>query len=469
MRHVVIVWAVLVAGCPDRSISTLEPDQAGTFTKDIATSADIDLLFVIDNSGSTRDKQTIFAQNFVNFVAALDRFPTGRPNLHIGVVTTTIDVGGGGVDAVCRGAGGGSGQDGVLQRVSGATSGAMPSCLAPGNDRFFADLATPGGGRMTSYAGALKDALACTAQVGDTGCGFEAPLEAMKRALDGSRPENAGFLRRGAFLAVVVLTDEDDCSADPQLFQLPEAVVGKGDLRCAQTGYRCDQSISPTAAGAYTGCGVRRDSLLRDPAKYAQFLSGVKGASRVAVAVIGGPPTTSVATGAIDMPFHQDLAVLPTTCSAMINGKLAIGRPGLRLDDFVHAFGNRGLFRTVCQSDYSQALDDIGTLLFHAVSPCLEGTLDTSDTDPATPGLQPDCAVSEWTDADTASPTAHQLPRCAMTGPEQPDLAGQPACWWVTANPAGCTTETHLELHIERSAPPPPDTTVRVSCLAAPT
>jgi hypothetical protein len=32
----------------------------------------------------------------------------------------------------------------------------------------------------------------CLADVGDTGCGFEAPLEAMKRALDGSRPETPG-------------------------------------------------------------------------------------------------------------------------------------------------------------------------------------------------------------------------------------------------------------------------------------
>ncbi len=59
------------------------------------------------------------------------------------------------------------------------------------------------------------------AQIGATGCGFEAPLEAMKRSLDGSRIENTGFIRDGAFLAVVFLTDEDDASVkDSSVYSL---------------------------------------------------------------------------------------------------------------------------------------------------------------------------------------------------------------------------------------------------------
>jgi hypothetical protein len=40
-------------------------------------------------------------------------------------------------------------------------------------------------------------------------------LEATYRALHDAIPENAGFLRPGAALAVLIATDEDDCSADP--------------------------------------------------------------------------------------------------------------------------------------------------------------------------------------------------------------------------------------------------------------
>ena len=48
-------------------------------------------------------------------------------------------------------------------------------------------------------------------------------LEAMRLALDPATTENAGFLRENSALAIILLTDEDDCSArDPLLFD-PEA------------------------------------------------------------------------------------------------------------------------------------------------------------------------------------------------------------------------------------------------------
>ncbi|HEU4731851.1 MAG TPA: hypothetical protein VFT22_28345, partial [Kofleriaceae bacterium] len=93
MKRLIAVLAVLAAGCPDRSISAVEAVPTAVSIKDIPLSADIDILFVIDNSGSTRDKQAIFAQNFPRFVAALDRFPTGRPDVHIAVVTSSVDIG----------------------------------------------------------------------------------------------------------------------------------------------------------------------------------------------------------------------------------------------------------------------------------------------------------------------------------------------------------------------------------------
>ena len=60
------------------------------------------------------------------------------------------------------------------------------------------------------------DALACVAPQGIDGCGMESPLEAMRLALDPTAPWNTGdrpFLRPGGVLAIVILTDETDCSA----------------------------------------------------------------------------------------------------------------------------------------------------------------------------------------------------------------------------------------------------------------
>jgi len=460
MRCLVPCALAVLAGCPDRSIAPVVTVQDPAVTKTIPLEADIDLLFVIDNSGSTQDKQTVFAQNFRNFVAALDLFPTGRPNLHIGVVTSTVDTGGTATSA-CHPA---SDQSGVLQNAS---RDPMFPCAPPTDDRFLSDIAQ-GGGRVINYRGALDQALACISHVGDNGCGFEQPLEAMKRALDGSRPENAGFLRSAAFLAVVILTDEDDCSAQQALFVQPATTVGRDDFRCPQTAYQCDAPISPSAAGSYSGCRVRHDGVQNDPRAYAQFLSTVKkDPSRVAVALVAGESTTTIATGALTMPFRQDLALLPT-CSATINGRFAIGRPAPRLHEFLDVFGIRGVFSRVCQSDYSQAVADIGDLLFRAVSPCLEGDLDVKDTDLANPGLQPDCTVSEISDPDTAAEVETVIARCPMTAADTPALGALRACWWVRTDPGACTTETQLQLHVERSAPPVSNSVVRVTCAGKP-
>jgi len=175
-----------LAACPDRTISEVQIKQQGALVKHIPVSADIDVLFVIDNSASTIDKQTIFAQNFPKFVAALDAFPTGRPNLHLAVVDTTVDIA---TPGYGMGTGGcpspDPGDNGLFQNTA-----RVPGCTPP-TGRFISDTKAPDGSRVTNYAGTLDTALSCIAQVGATGCGFEAQLEAMKRALDGSRVATA--------------------------------------------------------------------------------------------------------------------------------------------------------------------------------------------------------------------------------------------------------------------------------------
>lgn len=446
-----------LAGCPDRSVATLVPEQAGEITKEIPVSTEIDLLFVIDDSGSTRDKQTVFAANFPRFVQALDAFPGGRPNLHIGVVSTTVDLG----VALPGCPHPAPADDGLLHdRPSGA-------CAAP-SDRYIVDVAEPGGGRRTNYSGTLEDTLSCVAQIGSSGCGFESPLEAMRRALDGTRPENAGFLRRGAFLVVVFLVDEDDASIDAPAFFTPAPTDDFGAQPLMA--YRCDQPISATAPGAYTGCHPRTDTPLIDPGHYYEALSAIVPPGRTVVALIGGDPSSAIRVDALVSGGRvvQPLALMPS-CSATINGNPAIGRPAIRLADFMSRYGGHGLFRTVCQPDYSQALTDIGQLVATSVSPCLEGDVATDDVDPAAPGAQLDCAVSDVT-AGAAGPDAvdeqeTQIPRCAMTAPDQPAAGGARPCWWTAESPVACSaTPTHLELHVERAAPPAPGTSVRVRC-----
>src|SRR5947207_6722936 len=79
----------LLAGCPDRSISEVNPLQGRVEAKDIPVviNRDLDLLFVIDDSPSMADKQANLAANFPQFMKVLSSIPGGLPNVHIGVVT----------------------------------------------------------------------------------------------------------------------------------------------------------------------------------------------------------------------------------------------------------------------------------------------------------------------------------------------------------------------------------------------
>ena len=452
-------WLALLclAGCPDRSVTALPPSQAGEIDKTIATSSDIDILFVIDNSRSTQDKQDVFLSNFKGFIDALGMFQGGLPNLHIGVTTTSIDVGAAIDVPSCDG----SADDGRLVNTGS-------NCAGP-TDRYISDIAGPDNSRVTNYTGTLEDTFTCIANRGALGCGFEAPLEAIQRALDGSHPENDGFIRDDAFLAIIILTDEDDCSAkDPSLFGSNVADAGPGDFRCSRFAYACDQPMSGAVdeqVHDFTNCHVRTDSFLRDPASYFQFLSTLKDPSRIVVAVIGGDPTPNISTGPLTIDGQtQDLALEPS-CHTMIGSDDAIGRPGLRLQAFVDQLGDHGLFRTVCQPSYAGALTDIGNLVFDAVNPCLEGNVDTTDTQPANPGVQPACVVTD------VAPDGTQaiVPACAMTDDHTPDPAGKRPCWWLATDPGSCpSTATHLTMTIVRDGAPVPGTDVRIACAIAP-
>jgi hypothetical protein len=471
----------LMTGCPDRSIDNIAPMQTGVVVKKIPVSADIDLLFVIDNSTSTLDKQTVFAQNFPRFVQALDGFPMGRPNLHIGVINTTVDIQSPGW------ADGNLGCPTPDPRDNGLLQNAprMLGCSPP-DGRFLADVRNPDGSRTVNYAGTLEQALSCIAQVGVSGCGFEADLEAMKRALDGSRAENAGFIRNGAFLGIIFLTDEDDASIkDSKVFTLDPATVGGiSDFRVQPLfAYQCSTPISATHGGAYQHCTPRTDSYLQDPHYYSEFLTSVKDPSQIVVAAIAAPPpgvmtndspprtasSPDITTGPLMLNgTSKDLALLPS-CSATVNGNPAIGRPAVRLASFVGDFADRGRFYTVCQSDYSAALNDIGRTLFNAISPCLEGAIDPTDADPSNPGTQLQCTVTDVQVDDRTGATSRVIPACRMQDATTPMATNAWPCWWVDRRPAACPApDTGFELELERTQPPAPGTTVVVECALVP-
>ncbi|HTR52070.1 MAG TPA: hypothetical protein VMJ10_15260, partial [Kofleriaceae bacterium] len=77
MRMRGVLLAVMASAC-DHSSGAGSPKpgigdaQEGVVTKNIPISADLDILFVIDNSASMADKQSALAANLTSFMQALD-------------------------------------------------------------------------------------------------------------------------------------------------------------------------------------------------------------------------------------------------------------------------------------------------------------------------------------------------------------------------------------------------------------
>ena len=142
--------------------------------------------------------------------------------------------------------------------------------------------------------GQLAETFACIAHLAPDGCGFEQPLEAMRTALTTDYPTNAGFLRPDAMLMVVLVTDEDDCSAaDDSLFdssqhELDDPLGQYGSFRCFDLAVTCAEDNR--IIGAKTDCQVNDTSPYLFPVqRYVDVLIQLKGdPGMVLVAAMSG-------------------------------------------------------------------------------------------------------------------------------------------------------------------------------------
>jgi hypothetical protein len=188
-----------------------------------------DILFVVDDSGSMQEEQTNLRNNLAAFIDALVASPVEN-DFRVGVTSTAVEgFTTNGTTAQAYGAGPAAGTpypDGALVAVRQRAGGAV----TPG-DLVYDLAANPGtlgwgGARILDKGDGSPAALAALARdfkanvlLGVDGSGKEQPFRAARLALtDRLADANAGFLRPGARLAIIFVTDEDDCSdtADPQ-------------------------------------------------------------------------------------------------------------------------------------------------------------------------------------------------------------------------------------------------------------
>ena len=147
------------------------------------------------------------------------------------------------------------GNKGIFQYTPRGTCTASP--LTAGRD-----LPVQRRRRRPTTRGDISAAFTCIAALGDRGCGFEHQFESVLRALgaDGKAApaENQGFLRRDALLAIIMLTNEDDCSARPGVAALRHGLEHQSRRRSSGRPRTSAATSSVTSATARSRPARRR-------------------------------------------------------------------------------------------------------------------------------------------------------------------------------------------------------------------
>jgi len=350
--HIVIMINSLLItyGCMDRDPAWTCPRVKSAVRDEVPPQGfdRVDILVVVDNSGSMEEEQVRLKQSFISLVETLldppeewDLNPVD--NIRIAVVTTDM-----GMDT-----------EKTFQHCD--------SCLPCGDEGGFQT------GVECLEAGQLwtettpdvvnphiAEEFACLADVGTGGCGFELQLLAASHAL--ARTDQKDFLRGdSALLAILVISDESDCSALPGSPFWNHSDLDPEDedinLYCAKH----QDEIHPIEAFAKNFKKKGDDS--------AELIPGA-----VLFAAIVGVPMVDECQGSgdglggclelDDMQFtaDEDRNLMPACESQTLNSEgepQTSASPGRRFVQLAELFEKDGFIYSICNPDWTQAMKAI--------------------------------------------------------------------------------------------------------------
>jgi hypothetical protein len=457
--------------CLDHPLKPVEYDALQEAQDAIALTVnkDVDILFVIDNSGSMAEEQATLAQNFEAFISVLER-PEVEANYRIGITTT--DNG----NPWC----GTTGPEGGALRLTSCRSrpteftfnGAMvieafdEACAAVCPEEYTNIAVQPSEidgqdepaarpwlesieGRTNLPEGlSTTQAFQCFGPQGIDGCGFESHLESMWKSLRRSTTdgdEAYGFIRSNAILAIVHLTDEVDCSYNNEwesiflpdgnrVFWSDATAASPTSAVCWNSGVACEgsdcNSVNLDVDGAEVNdAEAEEKAVLRPMSRYVDIVQELEDNKQiitpdqeVLVALIGGVNADGTVTyqpSLMDMQFQNDFGIGPG-CSS------AAGRavPPVRIKEFAEAFqvGDTNNMFSICSADYSPALEAIALAIADQVKPaCMPACV--ADADPTTPEvLDPSCNLVQSAPRGDGSFEETTIPEC-INGTDVPEGA----------------------------------------------
>jgi hypothetical protein len=181
VKPIVALIMFSVVGCSDQPNFGYLPSSELHQQNQSVLATQLDILWVIDNSLSMEVSQNRLAANFDSFI---DGFRKRTLDYQMGVITT----------------------EAWRDLFKDSSETRCFSCLRDGNAKD----GPSGYPIVRPDTPNMKDVFLKNVLQGVDGTGDERAFQSIRTALD--NPENAGFLRPGSYLAVIIVSDEDDFS-----------------------------------------------------------------------------------------------------------------------------------------------------------------------------------------------------------------------------------------------------------------
>jgi hypothetical protein len=436
-------------GCINHPLKPVELEK-GSEVEDqlqLTVNKDVDILFVIDNSGSMGEEQAILAQNFGSFITVLEAEDV-EANYRIGVTTTdnsnpwcpgTTPEAGNLVLTSCKtrindflfNNGAVDVQDLACNNICTLTEAelAITPTTTDDDDEPKARpwLENIEGKKNIPASTSTVDAFRCFGPQGINGCGFESQLETMYLALkraDNVEENEFGFLRAQAILAIVHVTDEEDCSYNKEYSEIFEqdgnkvfwsdpAAAFPTSAVCWNAGTVCTGDPSN-----YDSCeAVNKDvngnegvsdseAELHPMSRYNGLLDGLEvqkqdfnAQQEIIVALIGGVDSqgqTFYSSVENTDPDYENSFGIGPGCEApppMGSSEPVQAVPPVRIKALVNRYSEGSMF-SICENDYSPALEEIAERIRDQIQPACY-TKCVKDTDASTLLVDPECTVEE--------------------------------------------------------------------------
>lgn len=457
----------LIAGCGSSAGGSSGAKTSVTFTTTISNKVNknLDLLFMIDDSSSTTAMHQKLLAQLPAFLQALQNLPGGLPNLHIAVISSDMGAPGDSTSSI------GCTLEGDNGAFSAMNRGTCTATTLSNGSTFISDV-----DGQTNFTNPIDKVLQCISLLGSVGCGFAQPLASVSRALgaDGAPPpgQNADFLRPDAYLGIVLLTSQDDCSApgNTTIYSLnggtqsitnPDGPIAR--YRCAggpRGGHLCQDPstgtmivppLNPpaTATGNPPVLNLQncRDndtgtSALIPVSTFVQQIKSLKPDpdNQIVVEAIVPPaspytvewvPPASSSTANAGQLWPSLMASCGAAGSDIVSPMATqfttdgtAGSPAVRITQFVQAFPNN-VVASICDASYLSALTAIASKLGGLVQPpCLATGQIVADSQG-----QPTCSVTNHLTDSSGNTADVPVANCNENG-------GVAPCWTLDSDPS---------------------------------